>query len=182
MLTRLRANAQKVLKIYTDGSYSSKTKKAGYAFVYLHDYSIYAVHGSMTEGLIKCGFDGGKVYKKTNQMAELTAVAVSLNSMRNYLKEGKKHNLEETFEQIHVYTDSMYIVNTYAEWIHNWEKAGWKKSNGKPVQNIETIRFIWDCYKDIEEMGQFVQFRHVKAHNGDPLNELADKYARSHTL
>ncbi|ASJ23635.1 RNase H family protein [Laribacter hongkongensis] len=71
-----------------------------------------------------------------------------------------------------LYTDSKYLIQGITQWLPKWKAKGWRKSDGKPVENI-------DLWKTLDELASVhdVQWSWVKGHNGDPGNERADALA-----
>jgi ribonuclease HI len=76
-----------------------------------------------------------------------------------------------------LYTDSQYVQKGIKEWIHGWKKRGWKKADGKPVINAD----LWQRL-ELAANPHKVDWRWVRGHNGDPMNERADGLARRGTL
>jgi ribonuclease HI len=72
-----------------------------------------------------------------------------------------------------IHTDSMYLKNGMTDWIVKWKLHGWKRHKSGEIKNLDLWRKM-DELCGIHE----VKFVWVKAHNGDPLNELADQMAR----
>ena len=70
---------------------------------------------------------------------------------------------------IEIYTDSQYVKNGITQWIINWKKNGWKTAAKQPVKNAE----LWI---QLDEISQKLkpEWKWVKAHNGNILNERAD--------
>ena len=70
---------------------------------------------------------------------------------------------------IEIYTDSKYVKNGITQWIINWKKNGWKTAAKQPVKNAE----LWI---QLDEISQKLkpEWKWVKAHNGNVLNERAD--------
>ncbi len=75
-----------------------------------------------------------------------------------------------------LYTDSQYVQKGIKEWIHGWKKRGWKKADGKPVINTD----LWQRL-DLAAKPHKVDWRWVRGHSGDPMNERADGLARRGT-
>jgi uncharacterized phage-like protein YoqJ len=73
-----------------------------------------------------------------------------------------------------VMSDSTYVVNCFRDrWWKGWIARGWKTSQRKPVAN----RDLWEpLIEAVVDRGD-VEFRWVKAHDGDRWNELADRLA-----
>jgi ribonuclease HI len=75
-----------------------------------------------------------------------------------------------------LYTDSQYVQKGIKEWIHGWKKRGWKKADGKSVINAD----LWQRL-DLAAKPHKVDWRWVRGHSGDPMNERADGLARKGT-
>ena len=74
---------------------------------------------------------------------------------------------------VEVYTDSAYLCNAINQhWLDNWLKKGWRKADGKPVENIE----LWQAL--LEQLDNHdVRFFKVKGHTDNEYNNRADKLA-----
>jgi ribonuclease HI len=99
----------------------------------------------------------------TNNMGELMAV-LDLFRATAHLPE----------EELHILCDSQYVINSVTKWMPGWKKKGWKKSDGKPVLNLELFKDI-----DAAIKGRKYRFEWVKGHAGHELNEAADDRARA---
>ena len=97
----------------------------------------------------------------TNNMGELKAV---LDLFEATADRADKH--------LHVICDSQYTINSITKWMPGWKKKGWKKSNGKPVLNVDLMQAL-----DRAIQGRSYSFEWVKGHTGHPLNEAADERA-----
>lgn len=72
-----------------------------------------------------------------------------------------------------VVSDSTYVVHCFRDgWWVRWKANGWRNAKREPVANADLWRPIIDL---VEERRP--EFRWVKAHNGDPMNELVDRMA-----
>ena len=73
---------------------------------------------------------------------------------------------------VHIQSDSKYVVDGFTEHLAGWKARGWRKADKKPLENLDLVR-------DIDRLlqGRTVTWEWVKAHNGHPLNEQADKLA-----
>ena len=78
-----------------------------------------------------------------------------------------------TVEELHLLCDSQYVINSVTKWRHGWKRNGWRKSDNKPVLNVDLIKEI-----DAEIAGRKVSFEWVKGHAGHVLNEKVDHLAR----
>lgn len=76
-------------------------------------------------------------------------------------------------EPLHILCDSQYVINSVTKWMPGWKRKGWRKSDGKPVLNVELLKEI-----DAAITGRKYTFEWVKGHAGHDLNEAADDRAR----
>jgi ribonuclease HI len=73
-----------------------------------------------------------------------------------------------------VVSDSRYVVNCFEQaWWVGWLSRGWMTSSQQPVKN----RDLWEPFIDLVLDRRDVNFRWVKGHSGDPMNELVDQLA-----
>ena len=105
---------------------------------------------------------GGQPTTTNNQM-EMTAILKAL-------EECLKRNILE----VRVFTDSNYVKNGITSWIINWKRNGWRTAAGSAVKNKE----LWVAIDEVRNKLNLVEWRWVKAHNGNPKNEEVDKLAR----
>lgn len=112
------------------------------------------------EELLRKEICGGAV-NTTNNVMELTAPTEALKKL-------KKTNIP-----IEIYLDSNYVYQGMTEWINGWKARGWRKSNKKPVENVE----LWKALDEQVQRFDKVMFFKVTAHVGVELNELADQLA-----
>jgi ribonuclease HI len=98
----------------------------------------------------------------TNNMGELTAVLDLLQ---------RTAGLDD---DLLIYCDSMYVINSVTRWMPGWKRKGWRKGDGKPVLNVEIMKAL-----DAALAGRRVRFEWVKGHAGHPLNEEADRLANA---
>ena len=75
---------------------------------------------------------------------------------------------------IDLHTDSIYVRDGVTGWIHNWKKRGWKTADRKPVKNVE----LWQRLDAARERHD-IDWKWVKGHAGDEMNERADELARA---
>jgi ribonuclease HI len=72
-----------------------------------------------------------------------------------------------------LHVDSQYVRQGITQWIHGWKKNGWKTADKKPVKNAE----LWQRLEEAASRHR-IDWRWVKGHAGDPMNERADELAR----
>lgn len=98
----------------------------------------------------------------TNNMAELTAV---LDLLR------QTAHLDD---DLLVYCDSTYVINSITKWMAGWKRRGWRKGDGKVVLNVDIMQALDEAMR-----GRRVRFEWVKGHSGHVLNEAADRLANA---
>jgi len=99
----------------------------------------------------------------TNNIMEMTAIIKALEQCKWMEK-----------KEVAIITDSNYVKQGITSWIHNWKKNGWKTANGGDVKNKE----LWVKLDNAREKITMIEWKWVKAHNGNPKNEEVDKLAR----
>jgi ribonuclease HI len=99
--------------------------------------------------------------RTTNQRMELRAALEGLRALSR-----SRH--------IGLYSDSTYLVRCFRDgWWLRWERDGWVGRARQPVAN----RDLWEALI-IEARRHHVAWHWVRGHNGDALNERADRLAR----
>lgn len=97
----------------------------------------------------------------TNNRMELTAAIMALRELKQPCR-------------VALYTDSQYLRKGITEWIHGWQKRGWKTAAKQPVKNADLWRELL-----AESERQQVSWHWVKGHSGHPGNERADALANA---
>jgi ribonuclease HI len=103
---------------------------------------------------------GGESPTTNNRMELMGAI-----SALEYLPEGAGATL---------HTDSQYVKNGLTQWIHGWKKNGWRTASREPVKNVDLWRRL-----DAAAGKHKIEWKWVRGHNGDPMNERADGLARA---
>jgi len=75
--------------------------------------------------------------------------------------------------RIRLHTDSQYLRDGITRYVHGWQKNGWKTADKKPVKNEDLWRRLDEAAGRHE-----IDWRWVKGHAGDEMNERADALAR----
>lgn len=143
--------------IYTDGSCNGNGKavnSGGFGVVVLDN----------NENIIHTYSE--RCENTTNNREELKAI---IYAMEHY----GKQSLLDWNEIIVVYSDSNYCVQTLNEWMFNWERNGWIKSDKKIPENLDLIKKYFDLY----QKGYRIDLRKIKGHAGHKFNEMADGLA-----
>ncbi len=139
-----------MIEIYTDGAFRLNKNVGkwvgGWAFVLIRGRDI----------IQKSGFR----HNTTNNRMELIALINALETLRdNYTPP----------DEVRIYSDSQYMINSASLWIKGWVKRGFK---GKKHRDL------WETYLALSA-GWNIHFIWVKGHAGDYYNELCDELASS---
>lgn len=97
----------------------------------------------------------------TNNRMELMAAIAALEALKRPCT-------------VALHTDSQYLRQGITGWIHGWKKNGWKTADRKPVKNAE----LWQRL-DTALGRHKIEWKWVKGHAGDEMNERADALARA---
>ncbi len=133
--------------VYTDGGAIGNPGPGGYGAVVIDQGKKHELQGG---------------YRlTTNNRMELMACIVALR------------HLNQSADKIVLYSDSSYVVNGISRgWVKKWKINGWLTSNKNSVKN----RDLWEELLALTQKLD-VEFRWVKGHAGNPLNERCDKLA-----
>lgn len=71
-------------------------------------------------------------------------------------------------------SDSRYLVDGMKVWVFSWARRGWRKADGKTVENVE----LWRAAVDAAAPHR-VEWRWVRGHDGHIQNEYANHLATS---
>ncbi len=132
--------------LYTDGACSGNPGPGGWGALLIWNQKEKEISGGENE--------------TTNNRMEMKAVIEGLKKLNRPCR-------------VKVHSDSAYIINAFTKgWIESWKKRGWKKSNKKPVENI-------DLWKELIEQADKhkVEWIKVKGHSDDELNNRVDRLA-----
>ena len=95
----------------------------------------------------------------TNNRMELTAAMMALEALKRPCR-------------VVLHTDSEYLKNGVTRWHAGWVRRNWRNSAGDPVANMD----LWRRILDVVATHQ-IEWRWVRGHSGDPMNERADVLA-----
>lgn len=137
--------------IYTDGGCIGNPGPGGWAAV--------LQYGEHEKEL------SGRFRETTNNRMELRAALEALEALKRPC-------------QIELYTDSAYVRNGITQWIHGWQRNGWRTANKTPVKNQDLWRRLLIALERHEAAGGVV-WHWTKGHAGNPLNERVDELANS---
>lgn len=132
--------------LYTDGACSGNPGPGGYCAILKYGEYEKIISGGEKE--------------TTNNRMELSAVIMGLKALKEPC-------------DVTVVTDSKYFADAIDRgWLYSWVKKGWKKSDNKPVLNID----LWQ--ELISLIGTHkITVNWIKGHAGHPMNERCDKTA-----
>jgi ribonuclease HI len=101
----------------------------------------------------------GGAAETTNNRMELTAAAEALEALTRPCK-------------VVLNTDSEYLKNGITRWHTGWVRKNWRSSTGDPVKNMDLWQRVLAAAKPHE-----IDWRWVRGHSGDVMNERADALA-----
>jgi ribonuclease HI len=138
--------------VYTDGSCINNGKKNAKASIGIYFGNRYPSIHSLIEG------------KQSNNTAELTAIVVAYDFIKDDLDSGKK---------IGIVSDSEYAIRCVTSYGEKCDKKDWKVD----IPNKELVQLAYTTYKN-----STVQFIHINSHTGKQDehslgNEEADRLA-----
>jgi ribonuclease HI len=95
----------------------------------------------------------------TNNRMELTAAIAVLEALKRP-------------SRIIIHTDSEYVRNGVTRWVTGWVRNNWRNAARDPVANMDLWKLLLEAQKRHE-----VEWKWVRGHAGDPMNERADALA-----
>lgn len=136
------------MDVFTDGS-STKYKNMRYGGigVYFPKYSDLNINKN---------FIGANV---TNQRMELLACIYAILKYEEYIKQNK-------IIRLHIYSDSMYVINCITKWADKWIENSWKRNiNGRllDIKNLDLIKELHTLSIKYQ-----VTYTHVTSHQKEP--------------
>jgi len=131
--------------VYTDGSCEPNPGPGGWAALLLWEENEQVLTGSE--------------YDTTNNRMELQAAISALTALREPC-------------QVEFHTDSSYLHQGITKWLPQWIERGWRKSNRKPVLNVD----LWQKLHALTGKHD-IRWHRVRAHSGDRNNERVDRLA-----
>ena len=135
----------KQVHLFTDGACRGNPGPGGWGALLQFNGSEKRLHGGERD--------------TTNNRMELMAAIVGLESIKEKC-------------QVHLTTDSRYVMDGITKWMVDWKKRNWKTAAKKPVKNV-------DLWKRLDEAvnSHDVEWHWVRGHTGHVENEIADELA-----
>lgn len=132
--------------LYTDGACSGNPGPGGWGALLIWN-------GTEKE------LSGGEPNTTNNRM-EMKAIIEGLRALKEAC-------------HVKIHSDSALIINSFNQnWIQNWQKRGWRKSNKKPVENQDLWKEMLKVMKPHK-----VDWIKVKGHSTNELNNRVDRIA-----
>jgi len=136
----------KSVTIYTDGACSGNPGPGGWGAILIYKEKKLEISGYAEH--------------TTNNRMELIAPIEALSRLKEPCI-------------VDVYSDSAYLTNAFLQnWLGNWVKKNWLKSDKKPVEN----RDLWEKLLELSKIHQ-IRWHKVKGHADNPLNNRCDALA-----
>ena len=134
-----------VIEIYTDGACSGNPGPGGWGAL--------LKYGKVSKEIF------GHAHATTNNQMELQAAIEALKILKKPCK-------------IKMYTDSKYLQQGITSWIDKWQQNNWRKSDNKPVKNVE----LWQNLQQQIAKHDIIWIW-VKGHGSNEGNNIADSLA-----
>ena len=164
-----------IIEIYSDGASARNPGFSGYGYVIR--YYETAEGSDLPETKM---IDGSQGYRlSTNNRMEILGGIMGLKTILSKVDDGSFAGIN----QINLTTDSEYFAKAVNQrWIekwmqNNWMTSGFKGSQPKPVKNKDLWEQFIEVQNNIRNHGINLTMTHVMGHNGNELNERADKLA-----
>lgn len=162
-----------MISIYTDGACSGNPGPGGYGVVVI---TALPAEGFSPDGNkiiydkpIVIDYSANLVSDTTNNQMELAAMIKAFEIAERMQKE------------CNIYCDSAYVVNIVNNWIYGWERNGWTRSKGQPIENLYMIKQLYN-YLITDFFKSKVKVIKITGHSGHPGNELADALATNNKI
>ena len=143
-----------MITIYVDGSSRGNPGNGGYGFVVFDEDESPRILSAQS----------AQYPDVTNNRMELLGLLHALDYVEDYYPE----------EEVIIYSDSAYVVNSCNSWMENWARNGWLNSKKQTVENVDLMKALWEYFRrDFFHC----ELRKCDGHNGILGNELADYLA-----
>lgn len=141
----MSSTSKPLVKIYTDGACSGNPGPGGWGALLMFNGHKKEIFGHQLE--------------TTNNQMEVQAAISALQLLKKACK-------------VELYTDSKYLQQGVVEWMPNWQKNNWRKSDNKPVKNVD----LWQNLQQEIQKHDIIWYW-VKGHANNEGNNIADRLA-----
>lgn len=143
------------IDIWTDGASKNNPGEGGFAYLIKMDDVIYK-------------YAQGELISTNNRM-ELSAVLYAFIAIKNIEIDNKLQY------EINVHSDSKYVTDAFNKnWLFNWVRRGFLN-----VKNTDLWQELYMLTSPLMLLSNVkINFKWVKAHNGNHYNEVVDKLAQ----
>lgn len=146
-----------MIEIFCDGSCSNNGAK--------ENFGGFGIVLTINNKVVKT-YSFGKSNTTNNEM-ELEGIYQSIK-IAKILNQTKK-------QEVIIYSDSAYCINTINTWMYSWASNNWiKKTDKKPPENMELIKNIYN----LMQFERNIKIQKIKGHDGEVFNEEADRIAK----
>ncbi len=153
----------KIAVVYTDGSSRGNPGPGGYGTVCI--FQDWNDHMQATEL-------GGAEQLTTNNRMEIMAVIEGLEYLHGFTRTWKPGD-------VHVYSDSGYVLKGIQKWIHGWKANNWITSSKEAVKNADLWKRLDEAVSNLAKGGASMHWHQLKGHAGIAGNERCDEIATS---
>jgi ribonuclease HI len=151
------------LHIFTDGSSLPGPRRGGVGIVFV---SLDEEGYERRDEYPLPGFAGA-----TNNEMEIQAAIEALDALHR----GRAPVDVSQYDQIIIWTDSLYVAENFSNAMYRWPSTGWMTRDGNPVVNAR----LWkELTKAAGRVSRPVHFHWVKGHKTSAGNKRADKLAK----
>ena len=150
---------------YTDGSCKANGNpdaQGGWAAICvdLDDNGTYKDGNNIIQNLGKIiAFGTNKTIGTTNNRMEMAAIIYAV-----------EHRIEGY--PLIIRSDSAYAVNTFNNWMYNWQRNGWLKSDNTQPENLDLVQRYYNLVQDT-----IITLEKVPGHATNVWNNFADGLA-----
>jgi ribonuclease HI len=107
----------------------------------------------------------GRYQETTNNRMEMRAAIEALETLKRPCR-------------VEIHTDSNYLRNGITQWVHKWQRNGWRTASKQPVKNQDLWKRLLAALQRHQPAGG-VTWHWIKGHAGDEHNEAADALANA---
>ena len=133
-------------------------------------WTIYSDGGAAPSNPGPCGWGAVVVQPDGGQQRHWGFVGPGTNQIAEIFGALEGISVTPLNAKVALFSDSQYVVKGLNKWRSGWERRGFRNASNQPVANLALWKRLFAAVD-----ARSVTAKWVKAHNGDPLNELADQ-------